>query len=195
MTPSERMAACEAVTGPVDPWVYADRIGRSHAIGDYLEAFGAYLNACGVQHFSALEVSTPSKSSQQVAAKTGAERSIYRGQFVLVLPVWLWAPMATVTLLADDVREALGAPVTFRNGVRPWWINQQVAGSGIASDHPMTAATDLDLSRDGDLKAAHAMAERLYRKHSEDLEISMGVGERVIHFGIHSPNGHRRWSY
>jgi len=195
MTPSQRMAACEVVTGPVDPWIYAKRIGRSHAIGDYLDSFGAYLNACGVQHFSALEVCTPSKSSQNVAAKTGADQSMYRGQFVLVLPVWLWAPMATVTLLADDVREALGAPVTFRNGVRPWWINQQVAGSGIASDHPMTAAADLDLSRDGDLKAAHAMAERLYRKHAEDLEISMGVGERVIHFGIHSPNGHRRWSY
>lgn len=195
MTPSERMAACEAVTGPVDPWEYADRIGRSDAIGDYLDAFGAYLNACGVQHFSALEVSTPSKSSQQVAAKTGADRSMYRGQFVLVLPVWLWAPMAAVVLLADDVREALGAPVTFRNGVRPWWINQQVAGSGIASDHPMTAAADLDLSKDGNIDAAHAMAERLYRKHADDLAISMGVGERVIHFGIHSPKGHRRWSY
>ena len=70
-----------------------------------------------------------------------------------------------------------------------------VASSGIASDHPMTAAVDLDLSKDGDLKAAHDRAESLYRMHAADLDISMGQGDRVIHFGVHSPMGHRRWRY
>ena len=195
MTPSQRMASCERITGEVDPWKFAARIGSSKEVGDYLDHFGEFLNCCGVRHFSPLEVSTPSKSSQNVASRTGATRSMYRGQFVLVLPVWLWTPMGAVVKLADEVRDALGAPITFRNGVRPWWINQQVAGSGIASDHPMTAAADLDLSASGDLKEAHARAENLYRLHADDLAISMGTGERVIHFGIHSPKGHRRWSY
>jgi hypothetical protein len=103
--------------------------------------------------------------------------------------------MGACVLLADSVRDALGAPITLRNGIRPWWINQQVASSGIASDHPMTAAVDLDLSKDGDLKAAHDRAESLYRMHAADLDISMGQGDRVIHFGVHSPMGHRRWRY
>jgi hypothetical protein len=199
MTPAERMQATADLIGDrgsvPDPWAFAKRIGKSHDIGEYLAHFGAYLKACGVRNFTALEVSTPSKSSQRVAAKTGASKSMYRGQFVLVLPVWLWQPMAACVLLADQIRDALGAPVTLRNGVRPWWINQQVAGSGIASDHPMTAAVDLDLSRNGDLDAAHAVADELYAKHAEDLEISIGQGDTVIHIGIHSPAGHRRWNY
>lgn len=195
MTPSQRMAACEAFTGPIDPWTYAKRIGGSDAISDYLSAFDAYLDDCGVRHFSAFEVSTPSSSSQAVAARTGSSKSVYKGQFCLVPPVWLWQPMGACVLLADSVRDALGAPITLRNGIRPWWINQQVASSGIASDHPMTAAVDLDLSKDGDLKAAHDRAESLYRMHAADLDISMGQGDRVIHFGVHSPMGHRRWRY
>ena len=195
MTPSERMSACEALTGPVDPWDYARKIGKSHDIGEYLAHFGAYLKACGVRHFSALEVSTPSKSSQAVAANTGSAKSMYRGQFVLVTPVLLWPMMAAVALLADEIREALDAPITLRNGLRPWWINQQVAPSGIGSDHPMTAAVDLDLSSSGDVDAAHEKASALYRKHGDDLEISIGQGKTVIHIGIHSPGGHRRWTY
>jgi hypothetical protein len=77
--------------------------------------------------------------------------------------------MGAVVKLADEVRDALGAPVTFRNGVRPWWINQQVASSGVASDHPMAAACDLDLSKSGDLKAAHEAADEIYHRHAEDL--------------------------
>lgn len=194
-TPSSRMKSCEALTGPVDPWGYARAIGRSGDIGDYLEHFGEYLKACGVRYFSALEVSTPSKSSQAVAARTGSEQSLYRGQFVLVLPVWLWQPMGACVLLADKIRKAHDAPVSMRNGIRPWWINQQVASSGISSDHPMTAAADLDLSSGGNSRAAHAEANRLYDLHAEDLDISMGLGSRVVHLGVHSPNGHRRWSY
>lgn len=190
-----RMAACYALTGCVDPWPYVAGIGKSGEIGDYLEALQAYLDAIGVEYFTALEVSTPSQSSQQVAAKTGADRSLYRGQFVLVLPVWLWPSMGAVVLLADKIRRAHGAPVIMRNGVRPWWINQQVAGSGIASDHPQTAAVDLDLSQDGDAQAAHAMALELYKLHAKDLDISMGLGDTVVHLGVHSPHGHRRWSY
>ena len=196
MTPAERMAACAAVICDApDPWEYADRIGRSDDIGVYLQHFGDYLKDCGIRHFSALEVSTPSKSSQQVAARTGSDKSMYRGQFVLVLPVWLWQPMAAVVTLADDIRSVLGAPITLRNGIRPWWINQQVASSGIGSDHPMTASVDLDLSKDGDLAAAHKVAELIYTDHAEDLQVSLGQGETVIHLGIHSPKGHRRWKY
>jgi hypothetical protein len=176
MTPAERMQATADLIGDrgsvPDPWAFAKRIGKSHDIGEYLAHFGAYLKACGVRNFTALEVSTPSKSSQRVAAKTGASKSMYRGQFVLVLPVWLWQPMAACVLLADQIRDALGAPVTLRNGVRPW-----------------------DLSRNGDLDAAHAVADELYAKHAEDLEISIGQGDTVIHIGIHSPAGHRRWNY
>jgi hypothetical protein len=135
MTPSQRMASCERITGEVDPWEFSARIGSSKEIGDYLDHFGEFLNFCGVRHFSPLEVSTPSKSSQNVASRTGATRSMYRGQFVL------------------------------------------------------------DLSKSGDLKAAHDAADEIYHRHAEDLEISLGLGDTVVHFGIHSPNGHRRWSY
>ena len=196
MTPAERMAACAAFIGrDVDPWPFAKSIGKSKEIGDYLEAFGGYIEACGVRHFSALEVSTPSSSSQQVAARTGSDASVYRGQFCLVAPVWLWQPLAAVVLMADEIRDALGGPITLRNAIRNWWINQQVASSGIASDHPMTAALDLDLSSSGDLKAAHARAEELYSAHADDLAISLGLGEKVVHLALHSPRGHRRWSY
>lgn len=195
MTPSERMASCEAITGDVDPWHFSKAIGKSHEIEDYLRAFGGYLKACGVRNFTALEVSTPSKSSQKIAARTGATKSMHRGQFVLVAPVWLWAPMAAVVLLSDEIRDELGAPITLRNGIRPWWLNQSMSTSGIASDHPQTAAVDLDLSRSGDLKAAHRMAECLYMEHEHTLKPSLGQGSTVIHFSIHSPHGHRQWRY
>jgi hypothetical protein len=39
------------------------------------------------------------------------------------------------------------------------------------------------------------MAETLYAEHAESLDISMGIGDTVIHLGVHSPHGHRRWSY
>jgi hypothetical protein len=194
-TPAERMALCSTFIGDVNPWPFTQSVGKSKKIGDYLNAFDQFLDAVGIKYFSALEISTPSSDSQQVAARTGSDASVYNGQFVLVYPVWLWVPMAAAAKLADEVRVALGAPITCRNGIRPWWINQQVASSGIVSDHPMTAAVDLDLSSSGDLKAAHARAEELYTAHASDLEISMGQGDRVIHFGVHSPHGHRRWSY
>jgi len=51
------------------------------------------------------------------------------------------------------------------------------------------------LSKDGDLAAAHKVAELIYTDHAEDLQVSLGQGETVIHLGIHSPKGHRRWKY
>jgi len=193
--PSERLQACADLIGDVDPYPFSKSIGSSDRISEYLDKFDDFLEACGVRYFSALEVCTPSSSSQEVASRTGSIKSMHRGQFVLVYPVLLWQPMACVVVLADEIREALGAPITLRNGMRPWWINQQVAGSGIASDHPMTAAVDLDLSKSGDLSRAHAKARSLYDLHAEDLDISLGLGETVVHLGIHSPHGHRRWSY
>ena len=59
----------------------------------------------------------------------------------------------------------------------------------------MTASVDLDLSKNGDLAAAHKVAELIYTDHAEDLQVSLGQGETVIHLGIHSPKGHRRWKY
>ena len=195
MTPSARMRFCESITGPIDPWEYVREIGKSSDIDDYLGALNRYLDAIGVRRFSALEVSTPSASSQAIAKKTDPKESIHNGKFVLVIPVWLWQPLGAVTLLADEIRTAHGAPVVCRNSTRPWWINQHIAASGIASDHPQTAALDLDLSKGGDAEAAHARAEELYDEHARTLEPSLGLGPNVIHFGIHSPHGRRRWRY
>ena len=199
MTPAQRMQSCADLIGErgvPDPWDYARRMKSTHEIGDFLAVFDAYLMACGVRHFTALEVCTPSKDSQKVAKRTDAAESLYRDQFVLVPEVWLWQPIAALVVgFCDPIREALGAPVTLRNCLRPWWINQQVAGSGIASDHCQTASADLDLSTSGDLKAAHAKARELYDQHGENLAVSMGQGETVIHMAIHSPLGHRKWNY
>lgn len=179
-----------------DPWEFARRMRSTHEIGDFLAVFDAYLMACGVRHFTALEVCTPSPDSQKVAKRSGSDKSIYKGQFVLVPPVWLWQPLAALLVgFCDPIRDALGAPITFRNGLRPWWINQQVAGSGIASDHPQTACADLDLSTAGDLEAAHSVARELYDKRGESFGVSLGQGKAVIHIGIHSPMGHRKWTY
>ena len=198
MTPAERMQACADLISPPapDPWEYARRMKSTREIGHYLATLDAYLLACGVRHFSAFEVSTMSGASQKVAKRMGAARSLYGDQFVDPIPVWLWQPFAALLVgFCDPIRDALGAPVTLRNGLRQWAVNQQVASSGISSDHPNTACADLDLARSGDLKAAHAKAEELYAKHGDVHGVSLGQGASVIHIGIHSPMGHRRWRY
>jgi len=179
-----------------DPWEFAKTVGKSQDIGVFLGALDDYFEACGVEHFTAFEVCTMSSSSQDVAKRMKADKSMHRGQYVEPLPIWLWQPMAALLVgFCDPIRKALGAPVTFRNGLRQWAVNQQVASSGIMSDHPNTACADLDLSRDGDLDAAHRTARALYDLHGTTQGVSLGQGDTVIHIGIHSPMGHRKWTY
>lgn len=200
MTPAERMRSCADLIGArgdvPNPWDYFRRLKSTHEIGDYLAMLDVYFHECGVRHFTAIEACTMSSSSQKVAKRMRARKSIYRDQYIEPITVWHAQPMAALLVgFADPIRDALGAPITLRNGFRSWSINQQVAKSGIGSDHPMTACVDLDLSKDGDLKAAHAKARELYDKHADTFETSIGQGDTVIHFGIYSPMGHREWKY
>lgn len=200
MTPGDRMNACADLIGErghvPDPFEYFAKLGKTHEIGDYLAMLQAFFKDCGVRHFTAFEACTMSSASQKVAKRMRARKSIYRNQYVEPVTVWHALPMAALLVgFADPIRDELDDTITLRNGFRSWAINQQVAKSGIGSDHPQTACVDLDLNPKGNLAAAHAKARELYDKHADVFGTSLGQGKTVIHFGIHGPAGHRKWTY
>jgi len=201
ITTSTRIALCEDLileSGGtlLDPWKYARRADKAKTVGPMVEAFDEFRKDSGVEHFSGLEILTPSEDSQKHAREAGSKASEYKGQFVLVLPVWMWTPMiALYKGVCDPIRKAHGRAVNSRNSQRPWWINQVVATSGVDSDHPHTACADLDLTDGGDHYAAHRVADEFYETYGDRLEVSKGQSSKTIHISIFGPRGHRQWDY
>ena len=144
--------------------------------------YGRYLRTVGVRHFSGAEMTTPGQPAR--AAALG---------ITTLLPSQAWWPRgAALALLADGLRDLAGGPVMCRNWWRPIDYNAAVGGAP-SSDHLTATAVDLYF-RD---VAAHGRAlewcESLYATGL--LDMSLGVGKAMLHVGLYSTGGHRRWRY
>jgi hypothetical protein len=143
-----------------------------------------YMQDHGVSFFSVREVVEP--HDQNKAREAGF------GDLVPPLHLWPWAIL--VLKVGDRVRGHVGKPVVLRNLYRPMSYNRLVAKSGIRSHHPNAAAGDFDFPTADDRRDAEHLIRSLSADHPE-LEMSLGLGERSLHVGILSPNGHRHWFY
>jgi hypothetical protein len=168
---------CRRLTGRdlEEPFAY------DHTLG----GFNRYLKAHGTgRFFKAREICTPRD-----------KRKAKRAGYTLLLPprhAWPWAML--VVAVADGMRRIVGTSVTMRNLWRPHSYNQQVAKSGIRSDHPNACGADLDFQSVNHRRKAEGYARGLHCAIPE-LEISLGMGSTVLHVGVMSPQGSRHWFY
>ncbi len=152
---------------------------------DAYPSFWSYVRACRPgAWFKYAEVVAPHR-------KQKAKRA---GHTTLVPPrhLWMWATL--VIRLANLIRKEIGTPVKMRNLYRPMSYNAMVATSGIKSDHPNACGADLDFKTIGDRRKAEGFLRGLMFARP-DFNISMGIGSRTLHVGIHTPRGSRIWAY
>ena len=146
--------------------------------------FDAFRKACGVKYFSAREACTPRWKAK--AKSVGYER--------FVPPQFVWPWCALVLKLCDGMRRAIEEPIKLRNLWRPQSYNRLVAGSGIESDHPNGCGADLYFSGVGSRRKAEGFLRGVHAVAPE-LEMSLGLGARVVHVGVLSVKGGRTWFY
>ncbi|MEO0345528.1 MAG: hypothetical protein AAF229_04635 [Pseudomonadota bacterium] len=148
------------------------------------EDFERYLNDHGIEFFSVEEVVRPNHG--HIAEELGFD------DFVPPIHLWPWALL--VLAIGDQMRVETGEPIRLRNLYRPMSYNERVASSGIKSDHPNACGADFDF-KSSELRR---QAEALIRDLSDTvpaLELSLGMGRRVLHVGVMSPKGSRSWFY
>jgi len=145
--------------------------------------FQAYLDATGVTHFTAVELTTP--HHPEIAARFGHEA---------LLPQREWWPRgAALALLAEELRRVVGTPIVVRGWWRPHAYNEAVEGDP-AGDHPTAHAFDIDYDSPGSRYLAELRLLQLFREVPW-LDLSLGLGNMTTHVGIQSPLGCRVWYY
>jgi hypothetical protein len=148
-----------------------------------MDGFQEYLDALGVDHFSAREMLTP--HHENTAKKLG---------YTLFLPPhrW-WRRGGAHALLANELRKLVGEPVVMRNWWRPADYNAAVDGAA-GSDHVFAHAVDLDYRSADSRRKAEKRLRELY--NDEDwLQVSLGLGGQTTHAGLLSPGRRREWTY
>lgn len=149
------------------------------------EDLDRYLRANGIRYFSGQELSRPRHAD--VAARLGYAH--------FVPPVEWWPRLLVTARVADMLREAAGSPVKAYNAWRPSDYNVAVGGAA-EGDHPSARAIDLSFAD----RASWARAvQRILQMYDVRDNLSIGVGtppnQLVIHVGVDSARGHRRWRY
>lgn len=145
--------------------------------------FQQYLNATGVQYFSAREMTTP--HHPDIAKRLG---------YTIFLPKHEWWPQAAaLAKLADRIRKLVNSPVKMRNWWRPRDYNKAVKGAR-DSDHITAKGIDLDYRSANDRRQAEAFLKKIRRKQPW-LRMSLGLGNRATHVGLLTKRGERTWHY
>ena len=148
-----------------------------------VEGFQEYLDATGVEHFSAEEMTRP--NHPKIAKKYSYDH---------FLPKYEWWPRgAALGLLADKIRDLVGESVRMRNWWRPKDYNKDVGGAA-NSDHITAHGIDLDYKSADSRRKAEKWLLDLDNNESW-LQLSRGLGGRTTHVGILSPKGRRKWFY
>ena len=166
--------------------------------GPDLDSFQLYLDAVGVQHFTAAEIAEP--HNQAAATECG---------YTILLPERdQWEKAAALAMFTDELRELVGEPIYMRNWWRPPCYNAAVGGAA-GGDHPDADAVDLDFSS----ATSRAMAQEFLCNTYWNapiitpdqiapgadidpmLNMSVGLGGLTIHLGVLSNGGRRNWFY
>jgi hypothetical protein len=163
---------------PVDPRGYPETV----------EGFQSFLDAVGVnrQWSSAVELTRPNHPN--IAATFG---------YTIFLPKReKWLKGAALALAQNRLRELVGTPIRINNWWRPAGYNEAVGGK-TKGDHPDADALDLNFSSAADQKKAHDWVLANWYTAEPRLAISLGdypSSRTVMHIGIQSRNGRRKWS-
>lgn len=166
--------------------------------GPDLDSFQMYLDAVGVQHFTAAEIAEP--HNQAAATECG---------YTILLPERdQWEKAAALALFTDELRELVGEPIYLRNWWRPPCYNVAVGGAA-GGDHPDADAVDLDfLSNESRAMAQKFLCDNYWNAPiitpeqiapgadiDPMLNMSVGLGGVTIHLGVLSNGGRRFWYY
>jgi hypothetical protein len=125
--------------------------------------------------------------------KASAAKSV--GYTELCPPAHTWGVVALLMWIADELREASGAPVNLRNLWRPQSYNALVAESGIDSDHPNACGMDLDFKGPSEREKALEWLIEWVTTSDNAAQVSVGLGGRTLHVGVLTPRGTRHWTY
>lgn len=147
--------------------------------------FEQYLRASGVRLLTAEQMTRP--HHPEVASALGYRNFLPRREW--------WPRGAALALLAEKIQRVTGEPLTLRNWWRPEAYNRDWRIEGAKkSDHLTAHSIDLDYpSAESRLRAERWL--HTLSKEQRWLELSLGLGPRTTHIGIHSPHGGREWRY
>lgn len=156
------------------------------ATGEGVDALHGMLEAEGVRHFTALELTAVPGDKATLARRLGYTE--------LVPPRQWWPRVAALCAVLEHVRrDALTGPMRVRWVWRPATLNRAVRGAP-GSDHLEARAADV-------LFAAPSIRERADRElgRLQDafpwLNLAVGTGQTMLHVGVLRPGGPMRWSY
>lgn len=154
-----------------------------HDFDPDFDGFSAYIEAIGAKRVSAKELLDPHK--RDVADELGYE---------WLLPDRdMWSNLVPLIELFEQVRDLVGAPIVVRNWWRPADYNARVGGAP-ASDHITGHAFDLDFKTGDHRRVAEKFLKKI-QSDRDDLQLSLGLGDKTIHLGAQSPKGRRTWKY
>lgn len=156
------------------------------ATGEGVEALQAMLDAEGVQHFTAAELTAVPADKTALARRLGFE--------ALVPPRQWWPRVAALCAVLEHVRrDALTGPMRVRWVWRPPTLNRAVRGAP-GSDHLEARAADVYLAAPSIRERADRALERLQAAYPW-LNLAVGTGTKMLHVGVLRPGGPARWSY
>lgn len=155
----------------VDPFSFpADLVG-----------FAAFLDASGVEFFSAAEMTRPNHIT--AAQRAGFDR--------FLPPREWWTRGAALALLSDHLRRAAAGPARMRNWWRPraYDLQPEVGGSG-SGDHVTATAVDLDFADGPAAERALVRFKQLRTRHALNARVGLyRSSPRTLHVSIGSPRG------
>lgn len=126
-------------------------------------AFGLYLEAAGVKHFTAPELCDVGRRHRS-------------GAVLRPPPPHLWGNILPTVRIADELREHYGRPAIVHSGYRDPAYNAAIAGSADRSQHLVFRALDLEVE---DVPAAEVA--NWLESHPESDRIGLGRYETFTH--------------
>jgi chromosome segregation ATPase len=163
-----------------------------------VEGFQKYLEDSGVQYFNAKELS--------LTGSTGpaSNKVLQECEIPNLLPSkGCWIRGVALAKLSDSFREHLKKPIIVGSWWRPLCYNKGIGGA-VASDHISATALDLSLIKSVRReKVVKFVCENFWKDDSfglarpqdRQLDISVGIGDTMLHIGVMTPRKRRHWLY
>ena len=151
-----------------------------------VEAFNLYSKDGGVVHFTGKEILYQRNSA---ACKAIGEVDRYP-----VPPLIFWPRALALAIFSDRIRREVNSPVLFKSWWR-WEGLNTASGGAPNSDHIDACAGDLEFESLNKQQIAGAFLEPFYRSGIFNMSLGLSSNGKIIHLGMFSAQGHRRWYY
>jgi hypothetical protein len=164
-------------------------VGTARSVNPVVD-LQCYLDRLGVKHFTAYELARPRYPDR---IDRDEMRRVSMDRELLIPAAERWPRLGALALAAERARVITGEPIFIRHAWRPLVYNQKCGGAPM-SDHLSATALDLDFKRVHSLmEAVDDLFGPMY--HTGMFGMSLGLGKTVLHVGLWSPRGQRRWFY